>query len=122
MSKHIKGYQDYRNYMIEMEREQEDTFRPDSIVNTVIGRFMDRARKGKQKYNTTLDRKDLNLTEWVQHLQDELHDAYLYSEKLKQDSSNKEELLRMFVKMMSTPLTTEEAGKFERLLEWYNNA
>ena len=38
---------------------------------------------GNKKYGTDLDRKDLNTLEWIQHLQDELHDAYLYSEKLK---------------------------------------
>ena len=55
----------------------------DSIVTKIINRFKNRAEFGKKKYNTDLDRKDLNIHEWIQHLQDELHDAYLYSEKLK---------------------------------------
>lgn len=55
----------------------------DSIVTKIINRFKIRAEAGNKKYGTDLDRKDLNTLEWIQHLQDELHDAYLYSEKLK---------------------------------------
>lgn len=57
----------------------------DSIVTRVINRFKTRAEMGNKKYGTDLDRKDLNSLEWLQHLQDELHDAYLYSEKLKEE-------------------------------------
>jgi hypothetical protein len=59
----------------------------DSIVTRIIERFKSRAEVGKQKYNTDMDRKDLTVGEWIQHLQDELHDAYLYSEKLKVEHS-----------------------------------
>ncbi len=59
----------------------------DSIVSSIVDRFKNRAELGKKKYNTDLDRKDLTLPEWIQHLQDELHDAYLYSEKLKVEHS-----------------------------------
>lgn len=59
----------------------------DSIVTKIIDRFKSRAEVGKQKYNTDMDRKDLTVGEWIQHLQDELHDAYLYSEKLKVEHS-----------------------------------
>jgi hypothetical protein len=55
----------------------------DSIVTKIVDRFKDRAEVGFNKYGTDMDRKDLNIQEWIQHLQDELHDAYLYSEKLK---------------------------------------
>ncbi len=59
----------------------------DSIVTRIVDRFKTRAELGKQKYNTDMDRKDLTVGEWIQHLQDELHDAYLYSEKLKVEYS-----------------------------------
>jgi hypothetical protein len=52
----------------------------DSIVTKIVDRFKDRAEVGFNKYGTDMDRKDLNIQEWIQHLQDELHDAYLYSE------------------------------------------
>jgi hypothetical protein len=57
----------------------------DSIVTRIINRFKIRAEFGKKKYDTDLDRKDINVLGWIQHLQDELHDAYLYSEKLKEE-------------------------------------
>ena len=63
--------------------ESSDNFQPDSIVQSVIQRFHDRAKFGKQKYGTDLDREDLSMVEWVQHIQDELHDGILYCEKLK---------------------------------------
>lgn len=59
----------------------------DSIVGKVVDRFKTRAEVGFKKYGTDLDRKDVTLPEWIQHLQDELHDAYLYSEKLKTEHS-----------------------------------
>ncbi len=48
----------------------------DSIVTKIVDRFKTRAELGNKKYNTDLDRKDLTVGEWIQHLQDELHDAY----------------------------------------------
>jgi hypothetical protein len=59
----------------------------DSIVTKIVDRFKTRAEMGNKKYNTDLDRKDLSVFDWIQHLQDELHDAYLYSEKLKVEHS-----------------------------------
>ena len=55
----------------------------DSIVDSVIDKFIDRAEVGKTKYKTNLDREDLSLHEWLNHLQEELMDAINYIEKLK---------------------------------------
>jgi len=56
----------------------------DSVVNDVVNKYKDRAYTGLQKYNTTLDREDLTELQWLNHLQDELMDASLYIQKLKQ--------------------------------------
>lgn len=56
----------------------------DSVVNAVVNKYKDRANTGFEKYNTTLDREDLNELDWLNHLQDELMDASLYIQKLKQ--------------------------------------
>jgi hypothetical protein len=58
---------------------------PDSVVQAVINSFRERSELGKKKYGTTLDRKDLGVKDWIQHTQEELMDAVLYLEKLKQD-------------------------------------
>jgi len=55
----------------------------DSIVDSVIDQFVDRASFGKTKYNTDLDREDLSVPDWIEHAQQELMDGILYLEKLK---------------------------------------
>ena len=56
----------------------------DKIVKSVIKQFKERSEVGINKYGTTLDRDDLNILEWLNHAQQELMDATLYIEKLKQ--------------------------------------
>lgn len=55
----------------------------DSVVSAIIGKFEERARFGKAKYGTDLDRTDLGVLDWIQHAQEEHMDAILYLEKLK---------------------------------------
>jgi len=57
----------------------------DPIVIKVLAKYYERSQLGIQKYGRTLDRDDLNLIEWLNHLQEELMDATLYIEKLKQE-------------------------------------
>jgi hypothetical protein len=56
----------------------------DKHVQSVINKFVHRSEVGFAKYGTNLERKDLNLLDWINHLQEELMDATLYCEKLKQ--------------------------------------
>jgi hypothetical protein len=55
----------------------------DSIVDSVVDKFIDRSRVGKAKYGITLDREDYSLSEWLTHLQEELMDAVNYIERIK---------------------------------------
>ena len=57
----------------------------DSIVNSIVQKFISRSYLGIQKYVTTLDRDDLKTVEWIQHVQEELMDAILYLERLKKE-------------------------------------
>lgn len=57
--------------------------RQDSYVQSVKEKFEQRSQTGIRKYNTTLERDDLNFIDWLNHLQEELMDATLYIEKLK---------------------------------------
>ena len=90
MGRQINGEADYRNYLIEMEQQQEDTFQLDSIVTSVINQFLARSKKGKEKYGVDLDRTDLTLLEWIEHAKQEHIDAILYLEKIKQIVSDQE--------------------------------
>ena len=62
--------------------EQEIT---DQIVLSVLAKYAERSRVGIEKYKTTLDRNDLTLDDWINHLQEELMDATLYLERIKKD-------------------------------------
>lgn len=57
----------------------------DSVVNSVIQKFLQRSALGQLKYGTTLDRTDLTTKDWIQHTQEELMDAILYLEALKKN-------------------------------------
>ena len=50
----------------------------DPIVETVVQKYRQRSDIGIQKYGKTLTRKDLDLGDWLTHLQEELMDAILY--------------------------------------------
>jgi hypothetical protein len=53
----------------------------DSIVDSIIDKFVERATFGKQKYNTDLDRTDLSLEDWLEHSIQEKLDDILYMQK-----------------------------------------
>ena len=57
----------------------------DSYVQIVKAKFEARSQRGIKKYNTTLERTDLDLQDWLNHLQEELMDATLYIERLKSE-------------------------------------
>jgi hypothetical protein len=53
------------------------------VLAKVFSEFIEREEAGKKKYGTTMDRNDLSLDEWIEHLKQELMDAILYLEKIK---------------------------------------
>ena len=65
--------------------ESKDDTTTSRICSRVMDKFKSREQEGLVKYGTTMDRNDLSLTEWLNHLQEELMDATLYIEKLKQE-------------------------------------
>ena len=64
--------------------ESVDVEHLDSVVKSVISKFVGRANLGLEKYGTNLDRDDLQTVDWINHAQEELMDGILYLEKLKQ--------------------------------------
>ena len=65
------------------EANSRTILKTDSIVDSVIDQFVDRAAFGKVKYKTDLDREDLSIIDWIEHAQQELMDGILYMQKLK---------------------------------------
>jgi hypothetical protein len=66
----------------------------DSVVQSVIDKFISRSVFGKKKYGTDLDRTDLSVADWIQHAQEEQMDGILYLEKLKKEILAMEEKMK----------------------------
>jgi hypothetical protein len=79
-----------------MELNSETTTFTDSVVFEIIKEFGERAQKGYDKYGTDMDRTDLSVTDWAQHLREELMDGLVYLTRLKKDILLLEEELRAF--------------------------
>ena len=62
----------------------------DSIVKEVRQDLKDRSNVGIKKYGVTLDRKDLDLLDWLQHSYEEVLDTALYLKRaIKELKTNK---------------------------------
>jgi hypothetical protein len=57
----------------------------DKYVQSVKDKFEKRSQIGITKYNTTLEREDLSLLDWINHAQEEAMDLTLYLERIKSD-------------------------------------
>ena len=57
----------------------------DRNVEKVITQLRDREEEGLRKYGVNTERTDLTPLQWLQHLQEELMDASVYIEKLKNE-------------------------------------
>ncbi len=68
----------------------------DPVVERVVDKFISRSDIGYKKYGVTLEDDKSNIFEWVNHLQEELMDAVLYLQKLKETST--EELQEALLK------------------------
>lgn len=54
----------------------------DKIVLDVMNKYNNRSKLGIEKYKTTLKDNNLELRQWLIHIQEELMDATLYIEKV----------------------------------------
>lgn len=79
MSDSVSKYFENANATISVDLRQTD-----KIVDDVISRFKQRSEVGVQKYGTTLYNSPDGFYSFLNHLQEELMDATLYIEKLKQ--------------------------------------
>ena len=59
----------------------------DPVVERVVDKFVSRSDVGFKKYGVTLEEDKSNIFQWINHLQEELMDATLYLQKLKQSTT-----------------------------------
>ncbi len=69
---------------------QNKDFKPDSVVQEIVDRFLTRAEFGKAKYGTDLDRQDLSLLDWIKHFREEMMDGLLYITRIEQELLKKQ--------------------------------
>ena len=70
--------------------KKEISFR-DPVVESVVNKFVSRSDVGFAKYGKTLRDDDSDLFVWINHLQEELMDAVLYMQRLKEELRNMKE-------------------------------
>jgi len=58
----------------------------DSNVRDVCDKLIARSVKGQSKYGVTTERTDLDLRQWLQHLQEELMDGAVYIQRIMQET------------------------------------
>ena len=85
----------------------------DKNVENVITQLRSREEEGMIKYGVNTERKDLSTLEWLQHLQEELMDASVYIEKLKNEM--KETRVVMGVCFGERDDTTMKKERFEKV-------
>tara|TARA_R110002072_G_scaffold42029_5_gene117281 strand:+ start:2043 stop:2291 length:249 start_codon:yes stop_codon:yes gene_type:complete len=68
----------------------------DPVVERVVDKFIDRSDIGFKKYKVTLEDDHSDMFAWINHLQEELMDATLYLQKLKESAT--EELQEALLK------------------------
>jgi hypothetical protein len=66
-----------------MSKVTYNNYTPDSIVQTIVDKFITRAEFGEKKYGVTLDRDDLSIEDFINHALEEHMDAILYLQKVK---------------------------------------
>ena len=87
MSDSIKKYHEMmedENWTADSTGYSHNNLPKDPIVERVINKFKSRSRDGMIKYGTTLHDNPDGFYRFLTHLQEELMDASLYIEKLKQ--------------------------------------
>lgn len=67
--------------------KQEIEFR-DPVVQSVVNKFVDRSDVGFAKYGKTMRDDNSDVFTWLNHLQEELMDATLYLQRLKEEITN----------------------------------
>lgn len=88
-----------------------------SVSREALARLVESIRErrdaGRKKYGTTMERDDLSVLQWLQHLQEELTDGAIYAEKLKDRGDSTEEIEERVISAFLGAPRTAPKGAFE---------
>jgi len=90
--------------------KQEIEFR-DPVVQSVVNKFVDRSDVGFAKYGKTLRDDKSDVHTWLNHFQEELMDAVLYVQRLKEEVTTLKEELEL---LQANDIDVEGAHVFRR--------
>jgi hypothetical protein len=116
------GAYSYYSSMYFVEGEPRSISTTDPIVEQVKELFDERSQTGMRKYGTTL--QENNIDNFFKHLQEELMDAVLYLQKLKDNRIEEEEekSLQTLNDMMKRPIVSEkENTSIDYIIEQYED-
>ena len=89
----------------------------DPVVERVVDKFVSRSDVGFAKYGVTLNDDKSNLFAWINHLQEELMDAVLYMQKLKESTTEEmQEALLKNIEVQNNKLLLGSAVTIENFL------
>jgi hypothetical protein len=71
-------------------------------TRTLIDQLRKRDAKGREKYGTSLDRKDLSLVDWLQHQTEELLDGAGYAQAAKREAERLLEIKKLAHELMNS--------------------
>ena len=74
----------------------------DSIVESIVKQYQQRAEFGAKKYGVTMDRDDLTIQDWIEHAKQEAMDFTLYLEKLSNEIGHKENIIENLIKVIKS--------------------
>jgi len=84
------------------------------IATRVAKQIIDRSKIGFKKYGVNVDRNDLSIIDWLQHLQEELLDAAVYLEKLKKEYT----VNRDIKAVANSRHKIIKTGQIEKVVSW----
>ena len=85
----------------------------DPIVLKVMAKYYERSQAGIKKYGKTLDRDDLEFTDWLTHAQEEMMDATLYLQKIKEELESMKKELKDIKEEIASSKTQSVVVKYE---------
>ncbi len=88
MSDSVSKYFENNNGFVSNSTRQSQNIDP--VVEKIRQELRDRSAVGLKKYGTTLSENDLSLSDWLEHLKQELMDSILYIERAKDEIRDRE--------------------------------
>lgn len=93
----------------------------DKVVEAVRQDLLNRSQVGQKKYGVTLDRKDLNLRDWLQHAYEEHLDACNYLKRAIMEMDGNRAVNHVFRGNPFMDLVTQLSDEPQHKYHWFES-